>query len=132
MIKKVLKYIGIVVLFIILLFIFIANFSSVESKLECVGEISSENIPTPTTLYIELSEYRPWVGLWSDSDGSINLEIPNQHVGYYSQIEESGNQLQIFDKYPTKELKGNFSKLSKTLALQIDFYGFFDGSCNEI
>jgi len=53
-------------------------------------------------------------------------------VGYYSQIEESGNQLQIFDKYPTKELKGNFSKLSKTLALQIDFYGFFDGSCNEI
>lgn len=130
--KRILKYIGIGLVLIILLFIFIANFSDVESNFKCVGEISSENSNTPVTTYLKLNEYRPWVGLWGDSDASIILEIPNEVYDYYGQVEEVGDQLQIFDEYPTKKLKGNFSKLSKTLTIQIDYLGFFDGTCSTI
>ena len=70
------------------------------------------------------------MGLWGDSDGSVILEIPNEWIEYYEQVEEVGDQLQVFETYPQKTLKGNFSKLSKTLAIDLGSpFGFFDGSC---
>lgn len=130
--KKILKYIGIGLVLIILLFIFIINFSEVESSFKCEGEMSLENENTPETIYLKLTEYRFWVSLWSNSNASIVIEIPNMVYDYYSQVEEVGDQLQIFDKYPIKKLKGNFSKLSKSLAVQLEPYGFFEGTCSPL
>ncbi len=74
----------------------------------------------------------PLGGLGGDSDGHINLEIPNEHYAYYSHLVEVGNQLHIYDSYDSpNEMKGMFSTLSKTLALKT-LYGFFDGKCNGI
>ncbi|MDP3771982.1 MAG: hypothetical protein Q8Q94_01230 [bacterium] len=126
--KKSLKYVGSGVLGIVVLFFFAANFSEVESSFQCSGEISLNGTTRPMTVYMKLTEYRPWVR--SDSNGSINLEIPNEWVEYYGHIEEAGDQLQIFETYPQKTLKGNFSKLSKTLAIDLEPpFGFFDGTC---
>ena len=83
----------------------------------------------PITIYIVLEEYRWWVGLWSDSDGNIQLEIPNETTMYYSHVVEVATQLQIYDS--PKDLKGNLSTLSKILALSTPF-GFFDGKCKSI
>ena len=126
---KIVKYLGVLLLAIMALFLFVVNFSSSSSKFECAGKITSGEKETPKTVYIELEEYRWWVSLWSNSDGNIQLEISNEHVGYYDHIVEVGNQLQIYD--PPKEMKGNFSTLSKTLALKTP-YGFFDGRCRSI
>ena len=123
--KKSLKYTGFAVLGIVVLFFFAANFSEVESSFQCSGEISLNGTTRPITVYMKLIEYRPWVR--SDSDGSIGLEIPNEWLEYYGHIEEVGDQIQIYE-YPQKTLKGNFSSLSKTLALESSF-GFFDGTC---
>jgi hypothetical protein len=120
------KYIGVLVLVIVVLFLFVANFSSVASNYECTGEISSGESTAPKTIYIVLEEYRWWVGLWSDSDGNVKLEIPNEYLDYYSHVVEVGNQLQIYG--PPNEMKGHFSTLSKTLSLKTR-YGFFDGKC---
>ena len=106
------------------------TFSAAESRFECNGHITYKNEQQPTSLYIKIEEYRWWVGLWGDSDGSLMLEIPNELLKYYSHIEEVGDQLQIhLDK---GNLHGNFSKLSKILALKIPYYGFFDGHCIRV
>ena len=128
--KKTLKYLGFLILGFIILFLIVANFSTTESSLQCSGEMSDKGTIQPMTVYIKLSEYRWWVGLWSDSDASLNLEIPNMWVGYFGKVEEVGDQLQIYETYPQKILKGNFSELSKTLAIETPF-GFFDGVCND-
>ena len=123
------KYLGILLLIVVGLFLFVVNFSSVASNYECAGEISSGESKTSKTIYIVLEEYRWWVGLWGDSDGNVKLEIPNEHLGYYGHVVEAGNQLQIYD--PPNAMKGHFSTLSKTLALKTP-YGFFDGKCVAI
>jgi hypothetical protein len=123
---KLAKYLGVSLLVVVGLFLFVANFSSVASNYECKGEIASGETKAPKTIYIVLEEYRWWVGLWGDSDGNVKLEIPNEHLGYYSHVVEVGNQLQIYD--PPNEMKGHYSTLSKTLALKTP-YGFFDGKC---
>ena len=123
---KIAKFLGILLLVIVGLFLFVANFSSVSSNYECTGEISLGESKESKTLFIVLEEYRWWVGLWGNSDGNVQLEIPNEHAGYYSHVVEVGNQLQIYE--PPNEMKGNFSTLSKTLALKTP-YGFFDGKC---
>jgi hypothetical protein len=109
-----------------LLFAIVVNFSEVESNFECSGEMTSDSISKPSTIHIKLNEYRWWVSLWSESDGNFCLEIPNTHVQYYSNVLDLDPQIQI--QGHQKELKGDFSKLSKTLALDTPV-GFFDGTC---
>ena len=130
--KKILKYIGIIIVFIILLFIFIVNFSSVESNFECVGEISSDSTSIPKTIYLKLDEYRPWVTLWnnSDSDGSLYLEIDLISM-YYSYVKETDSRFQISDEYSKNPAKGSLSKLSKTILIDLKGTGIFEGTCNE-
>lgn len=127
-IMKLIKYLGALVVAALLLFVFVVNFSSVESHFQCSGKISSEAGSYPTTIYMKLAEYRWWVGLWGDSDGALWIEIPNKVVEYYGHVVEVGDQLQIFNS--PKELKGNFSTLSKTLAISTPV-GFFDGTCTK-
>lgn len=115
---------------ILLFFLIGVNFSAVESNFRCLGQISLDGGTQSETIYMKLTQYRPWVGLWNDSNGSVNLEIPNERVNYYEHIEKIGDQLQIFKTYPQKTLKGNFSLLSKTLAIDLESpSGFFDGLC---
>ena len=126
---KAARYIGLLVLVALLLFVFVVNFSVVESRFECSGELSSDGSAIPATVYTRFEEYRWWVGLWSDSDGALWLEIPNQALDYFRRIAEVGDQLQIFDAQ--NALKGNFSTLSNRLALNTPL-GFFDGPCRRI
>jgi len=119
---------GFGVLGLVALFFFAANFSTTESSFQCSGEITNNNISQPSTVYIKLTEYRPWVR--SDSDGSLNWELPNEWVGYFGHIEKVGDQFQIYETYPQKTFKGTFSTLSQTLAIDLEApFGFFDGTC---
>lgn len=124
---RTIKYLGASVMVALLLVVFIANQSSVESGFECSGKLSSKEGSLPTTIYIKLEEYRWWVGLWSHSDGALRLEIPNKWVEYYDRVAEVGDQVQILRD---QDLKGNFSSLSRTLALSTP-KGFFDGVCKR-
>lgn len=126
--KKPLKYIGLTALGIILLLLFISNFSESEAKFQCPGEISYKGTTQSITLYMKLAEYRPWI-FWSDSSGTVQLEIPNTDILNYFHIEKVGDQRQIY-KDRSETIAGNFSTLSKTLAISTP-YGFFDGVCNS-
>ena len=127
--KLFLKFLFLFALTAVLLFAFVAAFSSKSSSYECVGEMTNGDNLSPSTVYIQLEEYRWWVGLWSDSDGNLKLEIPHKFNGYYEHIVDINIQLQIYSK--PQEMKGYFSPLSKALSLQTPS-GFFDGKCKRI
>ncbi len=62
----------------------------------------------------------------------MHLEVPNIHIEYFGNVKKVGDQYQIFDS--ASNLKGNFSTLSKTLAIQIPVNlstDFFDGTCKK-
>lgn len=111
-------------------FIFVANFSVVETRYQCPGTISRNDASRPVTIFIKLETYRWWVHLWADDDGSFWYEMPNEAVGYFSDVVEAGDQMQIWE-FQKKGMAGNFSTLSKTLALKVPG-GFFDGNCKRI
>ncbi len=129
---KVMKILGIIGVAVILIFVFLAKFSVVESRFQCPGKISSTDGLRPATVYLKLKEYRWWVGLWSESDAAIYIEVPNTYIDYFGDVKKVGDQYQIFD--PAKRIKGNFSFLSKTLAINLPIKlqtDFFDGTCTR-
>lgn len=125
---KLMKYLGALIVAALLLFVFVANFSTVESRFQCSGEISSESDSQPATIYMRIEEYRWWVGLWSESDGSVWLEVPNRTFDYFGHVIEVGEQLQIFDSQ--KKPKGHFSTLSKSLSISTPAWSF-NGTCKR-
>ena len=127
---KLIKVLGVILITVIFLYAFAVKFSAVESRFQCSGEISSKDKEKslPVEVYIKLEEYRWWVGLWSESDASLHLEIPNTSFDYFERLKKVGDQYHIFDSQ--KNLSGNFSMLSKALAINTSD-GFFDGVCKK-
>ncbi len=119
------KILGTVFILLIIAFVVVIKFSAVETSFECDGKITADNTSQQSKIYLRLSEYRPWVGLWSDADGDLKFEIPSQYLGYYTPIKKVGDQLQIYDG---GKMAGHFSKLSNAVALKVP-PGFFDGTC---
>jgi len=99
-------------------------FASVETQYECDGRISG-SADELHKVFFKLEEYRWWV-IWTESKGSFSYELPRKYVGYYPHIYVAGDNLFISDGAGL--LRGNFSKLSKSLSLKTP-YGFFDGYC---
>lgn len=129
---KIMKILGAIGVAVLLLFVFIVNFSAVESRFQCPGEISSTDGSRPITVYLKLEEYRWWVGLWGKSDAALHIEIPNTYVDYFGDVKKVGDQYVVFDS--AKKIKGNFSTLSKTLAINLPLKrqtDFFDGTCKK-
>ena len=129
---KVMKILGAIGAAVLLLFVFVANFSVAESRFQCPGKISSTDGSHPVTVYLKLEEYRWWVGLWGESDAAMHIEIPSTYVDYFGNVKKVGDQYQVFDS--ANKIKGNFSTLSKTLALNLPLKlqtDFFDGTCKR-
>ena len=110
-------------------FVVVANFSESRTVLTCKGETTTAGQPSPDTLHAALNEYRWWVGLWSDSDGNLKVELSDGFTRYYDTIKDLDTRIHIYIGYPGElELKGSYSKLSKSLKLSTP-YGFFEGIC---
>jgi hypothetical protein len=106
----------ILVLFIIILF----NYSEKKYTYYCKEESLSENID----LSMELTEYRWWI-FWGNSDGYMNVEIPNKKNDYFEKLEINGDNILI---YKNNVIVGIFSRLTDYLYLESDYLSF-DGKC---
>jgi hypothetical protein len=129
MLSAILKVAFAAMLVVVALFFVVVNYSAVESRFECAGVVKRDKTERPITVFIKLDEFRWWVGLWSNSHGSLWLEAPNEHVEYYSHLRRAGHAYQI---YADGSFRGNFSKLSNVLAIDMRPKGFFDGRCRLI
>jgi hypothetical protein len=127
--RRALTAVGAVALTVVLALVVVANFSAVESRFECPGTFFGGQGKRPVTAYMKLHEYRWWVGLWSDADGALWVEVPNEMLEYFENVTRVGDQLQIRDSQ--NKPQGMFSALSKTLAFKTHL-GFFDATCKRI
>src|SRR3989344_2583957 len=105
----------------IILFLVVGNASIVESHYRCDGAWTgtSQGGDPSTTVYMKLQEYRWLMALRSESDGSVTVEIPNEWGEYFGVVERVGDQLQIYKHGSVPELRGAFSTLSNTLAIDM-------------
>ena len=117
----------IAVLFIAL--VVVVNLSETETALSCKGEFILEGQTHSGDLYVSLNEYRWWVGLWSSgSDGNMHVEMPDGYLLYFYRLKELKTVWHIYGGRGEQELKGSYSKLSKSLKLGTPF-GLFEGTC---
>jgi hypothetical protein len=127
---KALKTVGALLAFSALLWFFVAKFSAADLRLECSGEITTNDGTKKATVFLKLQRYRWWVNLWNDSYGSAWLELPNQTADYYGDIREAGDFLSFWDS--GKHSGGYFSTLSNALTVEFPSHGRFAGSCNQV
>jgi hypothetical protein len=123
------KYFLSIIVAVITLFLIIVNFSAVESKYICTGSLT--NAEGKSEIFVQLEKYRPWVGLWSKSDGNMKAEVPLQTLSYYEHLQKAGNTYGVFSK-EGGTLEGSFSTLSRYLSLKISNNLVFEGRCNPL
>lgn len=129
-ISRTTKYVGAVATVVVALFIVVIGFSAAQSRYECEGTFVAPGANSSGTVFVKLEQYRWWVGLWSNSSGSLWLEVPNQTVEYFGRISRAGDQLQIYAS--NDQLAGQFSTLSKAFAITLSSGVSFGGTCKAI
>ena len=116
-----------VILVAIAIFLIAANFSVVQSKYVCTGTFINANILTKGEVFLQLDAYRPWVKLWSKSDGSLTVEAAG--TTYFEHLQKAENIYSIFSKAGGL-LQGKISTLSGDFDLSVPNSINFGGRCN--
>ncbi len=121
------KKVTAIALLLISILVVILFFSETTKNYECTG--SFQKNMTDKVVFLKHKEYRFWVSLWSDSKGTLWIEIPGKNLDVVTEIKEAGTLLQLYGY--SKEMKGHFSPLSKFISVKISD-DFYDGQCKEI
>ena len=109
---------------------FVPSFSAEEFRFLCSRGISLWDFSHSATVYIKLTEYRWWIRLWKDSDGTISIELPSGLVPSYWHLVKTGDKFQIYDF--RGDFQGDFSTLSNKLYIDNSPEGSFEGTCKRI
>jgi hypothetical protein len=116
-----------VILVVIATFLMVVNFSAVQSKYVCTGTFINSNILTDGEVFLQLEAYRPWVKLWSKSDGNLIVEAAG--TTYFEHLQKAGNIYGIFSKEGGPFL-GKISTLSGDFDLSDKNSINFGGRCS--
>ena len=108
---------------------FLVGGTARESHFRCEGRFESGPVSEPMTVFMEIAEYRWWIGLWSDSNGSVRIEVPTEGIDFAPRVADLGETMQIYGF--RNEAKGQYSKLSQTLSYELP-KGVFEGTCKAI
>lgn len=125
---RILKVIGAFAVALVALAIVLFKFSAVETRYRCKGSLVTDQQVQSTEVFLKRQSYRWWVSFWSQSQGSIWLEIPNRTVEYYNDV--SGTDL--LGLSGSEGFRGTFSTLSNALQVNVPTIGNFTGVCQPI
>ena len=100
-----------------------------ESRFICEGRFDSGPFSKPMTVFLKIAEYRWWIGLWSDSNGSVWIEVPTEWVDYAPRVADLGELMRFYGF--RNEVEGQYSKLSQILSYERP-NGVFEGTCKAI
>ena len=133
---KALKFLGVLLGFASLLFLFASAFSVRFSRHECEGTLTFGGITIPITIYIKLGIDRWWTRLWRDSDAEMTVEVPtrtgrqfDRSVRYFDHLRQAGSAYLILDD--DGNVTGTFSLLPSPSRLDTGV-GVFEGRCSDI
>jgi hypothetical protein len=127
--KRFLKYLGLVIVVVCVLFYIVANHSiSGEHQIACKGSfyvggkaIGEEEI------FFKFRKYRWWVHLWSDSDGEVYGQSKDEfYLSFRNEIVDGWGDV-IFDGGK----KGRYLAMSRTMRF-INGGQLFEGKCVDI
>jgi hypothetical protein len=125
---RVLKVLGASALALVAIAVLLLKFSAVETRYRCTGSLATQGQTDNVEVFLKRQSYRWWVGLWSQSQGSFWLEIPNRTVEYYSNV--TGTD--ILGLSGSDGFRGTFSTLSNALQVNVPTVGNFTGVCQRI
>lgn len=127
---KFLKYLGIFLLVAVGLFLFVVAYASEFRDYACKGQLSSEKGVEAKTITMTLQKYRDWVRLFSDSDGTMKIEIPGGYTYEYDNIKNVDFFLQIYETNASGTVAGQISFRNHAMHLNTPI-GVFEGICVE-
>jgi hypothetical protein len=108
------------IIFLAISVIILFNYSEKEYFYNCEEDSANQK----TELFMKITEYRWWI-FWGNSDGYMNVEIPNKKADYFEKLEINENNIFI---YENNGIVGIFSKLTNYLKIESDYLSF-DGKC---
>ena len=131
MLRRIVGIILIAVVLIIAALFVVRNYSAVPRNFACTGTLTKDGTAIDANFAVRITEYRWWVGLWSSSDGSADLEMPGFSVLNFWNMDSDSI---AWSFYRDKRLEVPFGLLSKTsLTANIGTsLGVLDGECSEV
>ena len=125
------KWVGFLVVAVVVLGSAATKFSAVEVRYQCNAEVyRAQSEPTVASLKFRMAEYRWWMRLWSGSDGSLWLESPQEIVQHYTNLRAAenypGRHWYILDSNGKE--RGGFSTSDGMLGIETPV-GLFAGEC---
>jgi hypothetical protein len=81
----ILKIIAVAVLLVGVCFYFVVNHSALTQELTCNGywKELGQNKEVAEVAHVQLTEYRWWVHLWSESDGNVKVQTEKLALSHY-------------------------------------------------
>ncbi|MEZ5999614.1 hypothetical protein [Hyphomonas sp.] len=105
------------------------NFSSSKEDHICNGIVRLPGIPDRSeTLFFTYEKYAPWVGLWSDSDGSVWIEGKIFPTSFYPNVDANDRFFSVYDFDGT--YVGEYSLLRDHFTVKVGEFSF-SGDCRR-
>jgi hypothetical protein len=120
--------VGALLLMLLVLAFGVVNYSTSSSTYRCQDAIAETS--ERQAVYIVLNEYRPWVGLWNNSDGNLYFLWPARDVTTSFSLQKSADTFRAYSHPDLTGLKGQFSLGNKALRIETP-NGNFDGVCER-
>lgn len=107
----------------------LARYGSETYVLECPGNVTDTRTPAfyGTTLYLEVTQFRPLVSLWSDDFGNAQAEMPPNFYSYL-RMGKAGTAVTLESGAVSR---GTYRPISRTISLNLDRDMVFDGQCSR-
>ena len=131
------KYLAIVLIVIVGTFYIVANYSAIETKYKCEGELDYAGNIVSETIYVKYEQYRWWVGLWSDSYGNFWIEFSDKMPESFRHVTKTGTELHMFNyEYldsgkKLTPMEGSLSLLSNKISIFKNKWSY-KGQCSSI
>jgi hypothetical protein len=115
----------------------VLNHSTVERQLICKGKWKGDP-PKEETAYVRLTEYRPWVLLWSSSHGNLTAQThAHPYSAYISDIRKINHgtlAIYSFRDFPRSDdhpgpIRGGYRAASQEILIEFAPALVFVGSC---
>jgi hypothetical protein len=132
----ILKIIAVAVSLLAVCFYVVVNYSELTQELTCNGywRELGQNKEVAEVAHVQLTEYRWWVHLWSESDGNVKVQTEKVALAHYIPFVEKIGQgslaLYEFRESKSGALKGGYRAANGEITLKFsDDLVFVGTSC---
>jgi hypothetical protein len=129
----ILKTIAVAVLLVGVCFYVVVNYSALTQELTCNGywKELGQNKEVAEVAHVQLTEYRWWVHLWSESDGNVKAQTEKFALAHYIPFVRKINEgsLALYEFGESTDFQGGYRAANGEITLKFSDNLIFVGSC---